>query len=217
MSVHPVESFALDRNGESRDQKGPGFLSDAAADTALAPDTAVDGTADTAPVVDAVAVADADAGTDAAADTDVDADTGEDAGPDAAVDADTAVPVDVLPEAAPLPDCVSATDCPTSVCHTAICTPKGTCALATVADGSPCDNGNAYATTDTCTAGSLWTSGDVFDFLTKSCVGTKIPYDDGNPCTFDGCDKLTGETPKVNAPDGTLCGGGKKCAQGKCL
>ncbi len=71
---------------------------------------------------------------------------------------------------------------------------------------SPCDDGNACTTEDTCGGGT--------------CQGTPVECSDGNPCTTDTCDSHTGCAHTNNsAPcdDHNACTQGDHCAAGSCV
>ena len=63
----------------------------------------------------------------------------------------------------------------------------------------PCDDGLACTVNDTCTNGL--------------CIGTHLPWDDGNPCTEDGCIPASGVY-HLPLPDGTPCDDGDPCTVG---
>ena len=66
-------------------------------------------------------------------------------------------------------------------------------------NGTPCDDGDACTTADTCQSGI--------------CVGGAPPNcDDSNPCTADSCNSLTGCV-NTNEPDGITCGTSNGCIQ----
>jgi hypothetical protein len=81
-----------------------------------------------------------------------------------------------------LGECTANHDCPTagieSACQKVMCI-AGRCELVTSADHTPCDD---Y---DACTEGTVCESGQCGD-------GRVIGCGDGNPCTLDSCDPLTG-------------------------
>ena len=92
-------------------------------------------------------------------------------------------------------------------CSVAACNlSTGLCELRPAMDGVPCDDG------DTCTAQDVCTFGE--------CLGATRSCDDGNPCTDDSCDILSGGC--VNAPnegtcdDGNLCTMDDACVAGVC-
>ncbi len=71
-----------------------------------------------------------------------------------------------------------------------------------VADGTGCGAATACAAASTCQAGS--------------CVaGQAVSCDDGNACTADACDAVSGCS-HANVTDGTACGGGT-CSAGSCV
>src|SRR5262249_37038376 len=43
------------------------------------------------------------------------------------------------------------------------------------------------------------------------CVGSPRNCDDGNPCTADSCDPVTGNCTHASVPDGTSCSDGNAC------
>jgi len=74
------------------------------------------------------------------------------------------------------------------------------------ASTKPCDDANACTTNDACKDGSCQ-------------GGVELACDDGNPCTDDACDPVTGCTHSANkAPcdDGLFCTGGDVCADKAC-
>lgn len=92
---------------------------------------------------------------------------------------------------------------------------RGFCYLSTVdcslaPEGTPCDDGDACTVHDACTSGV--------------CIGSGLPdLDDGNPCTRDGCDPISGEVTHDPAPmdgsacdDGDVCSTGEQCQGGLC-
>lgn len=80
------------------------------------------------------------------------------------------------------------------------------CANPPAPDGAPCTDGDACSTGDACSGGV--------------CVGGPAPAcDDGNVCTDDGCDSVTGCSHTPNAApcdDGNVCTKDEKCAFGVC-
>jgi outer membrane protein assembly factor BamB len=93
-------------------------------------------------------------------------------------------------------------------CTTDTCDPLGGCGHAAVPDGSPCPDGTVCNGDEVCSQGT--------------CVAGAPPTcDDGNPCTDDACDPVTGcvfpavpdETP---CADDTVCNGAEVCRQGAC-
>ncbi|MBI5607772.1 MAG: hypothetical protein HY902_02715, partial [Deltaproteobacteria bacterium] len=95
---------------------------------------------------------------------------------------------------------------PTDSCHLAACD-QGVCSLVLAADATPCDDGDACTTGETCKAGA--------------CQGGKAtPCDDGSPCTADSCDKSSGckhEPAAGTCSDGSECTVGDSCAGGVCV
>jgi hypothetical protein len=105
--------------------------------------------------------------------------------------------------------CAADADCDDGLlCTTDTCRPGVGCQHAPAADGSTCSDGDACNGAETCQAGAC-------------VVGIAPACDDGNPCTTDGCDALSGcrhaavpdGTP---CPDGTMCNGHETCAAGLC-
>ncbi len=90
-------------------------------------------------------------------------------------------------------------------CTVDSCNPAAGCVF--TASNAPCDDQNACTTGDLC--------------KDKACVGTAaLDCDDGNPCTDDACDLLTGCLHQPNAlpcDDGDACTQGETCQQGQCL
>lgn len=80
------------------------------------------------------------------------------------------------------------------------------CPTDVAAVGTQCTDNNACTTGDTCTA-------------SKTCVGTPKNVVDGNPCTADTCDSVTGvinpATPGLACDDGTACTTGDACTASK--
>jgi hypothetical protein len=80
------------------------------------------------------------------------------------------------------------------------------CSNPPAADGAPCTDGDACSTGDACSGGV--------------CVGGPAPAcDDGNLCTDDGCDEVTGCSHTPNAlpcDDNNLCTKEEACAFGVC-
>lgn len=97
-------------------------------------------------------------------------------------------------------------------CAQVWCVPTtGLCASQPTADkdGTPCVDGNACTTGDSCAAGQ--------------CVGLPLQVsdacDDGNPCTLDGCNPVSGcthFTQLVPCSDGDPCTVNDMCQAGKC-
>ena len=96
-------------------------------------------------------------------------------------------------------NCSDGNACTTDACN------KATGCVATNADGIPCSDGSACTSADTCTGGT--------------CIGTPLNCDDGNVCTSDACDNVTGcSHGNVNAAcnDNSVCTTGDFCAAGAC-
>ena len=104
----------------------------------------------------------------------------------------------------------------------------GVCAGSAAPDGTLCTDGNPCTTGDTCVAGTC-TGGPAVPDNTpcpdatvcnglETCVGgvctpgTALNCDDGNSCTVDTCDPVTG-CAHTTAPDGTVCYDGNACTQ----
>ena len=85
-------------------------------------------------------------------------------------------------------------------CTTNDVTRSGICVGEPVADGTSCTDANACNGSEVCQAGTC-------------NAGTPPVVDDGNACTADSCDPITGvaHTP---VPDGTSCGSGLVCQPG---
>ena len=85
-------------------------------------------------------------------------------------------------------------------CTTNDVTRSGTCVGEPVADGTSCSDQNVCNGAEVCQAGTC-------------NAGTPPVVDDGNACTADSCDPVTGvaHTP---VPDGTSCGSGLVCQPG---
>jgi uncharacterized delta-60 repeat protein len=64
-------------------------------------------------------------------------------------------------------------------------------------DGTACDDGNPCTENDVCTNGT--------------CAGTPKPIDDGNICTIDACDPVTGNVTHTPVTNETVCDDGNKC------
>jgi hypothetical protein len=89
------------------------------------------------------------------------------------------------------------------------CSASAGCTTVVKPDQSPCDDGDAC------------TQGDVCDHDGK-CTGVGAPCTDANPCTVDGCAKLTGlcaHEPGTGGPceDGNACTLGDACVLGQCI
>jgi hypothetical protein len=87
-----------------------------------------------------------------------------------------------------------------NICTDDSCVPADGCL--NQPNSNPCDDANACTTLDVCSAGK--------------CVGGAAPNcDDSNACTTDACAPQSGCT-HTPLPNGTACGGGKTCQDGKC-
>ena len=84
-------------------------------------------------------------------------------------------------------------------CTTNDCDPASGCTF-TPDDAAACDDGSDCTTGDACVAGA--------------CLGAPLPCDDENPCTFDGCDPLSGCTHDAAAANGLVCDDGDACSTG---
>ena len=90
------------------------------------------------------------------------------------------------------------------LCTEDACDPAAGCQHLPLTD-VPCNDGDSCTFSDTCQAGS--------------CLGDIIVCDDGNPCTDDVCDPITGCTfPHNGGPcdDGNPCTFADTCAKGVC-
>lgn len=90
--------------------------------------------------------------------------------------------------------------CPTPVsCHTAVFDKAtGTCVETALVDGTACSPNSACVTDAVCQGGR--------------CVGTPIQCDDGNACTLNTCNAVTG----CEYPPAPPCPGDGKCGIGVC-
>ena len=91
-----------------------------------------------------------------------------------------------------------------SVCTQDSCNGSNGC-LHEPLTGTNCDDGDVCSVTDHCNAGE--------------CTGTPIACDDGNPCTDDSCDGLSGCVFLFNfnvCDDGDPCTVGDMCVEGAC-
>ncbi len=103
--------------------------------------------------------------------------------------------------------CPGPGDGPAAICLQAACDPAtGACSLAPDHDGAACDDGDLCTLGDACAGGA--------------CAGGPPPLClDGNPCTDDACDPLSGCVFAPNdAPcdDGNACTTGDGCVDGVC-
>ena len=93
-------------------------------------------------------------------------------------------------------------------CLRSDCSPQtGLCAQVPANDGVLCDDGNM------CTVGAHCTQG-------VCSGGVELNCNDGNPCTDDACDSLSGCAATDNTAlcsDGDVCTVGDGCADGECL
>jgi hypothetical protein len=94
-----------------------------------------------------------------------------------------------------------------NVCAPEICQPaSGTC-LPTPNNGKACSDGSVCTTSDECEDGQCFGGGS-------------LTCDDGNPCTSDNCDTVSG-CQSANSPgqctDNNACTTGETCSDGKCL
>lgn len=90
-------------------------------------------------------------------------------------------------------------------CTVASCDPIQGCMNTPLADGTSCDDQSACTTEDTCQSGQ--------------CAGATLGCDDGNPCTDDVCDPVTGCSNVANTAscdDGDPCTTGDVCSEGVC-
>ena len=92
-------------------------------------------------------------------------------------------------------------------CKAASCDPlTGQCPWVALAEGQPCDDGNACTKIDVCGDGV--------------CGDGKPPCDDGKPCTVDACDPTNGCIHELNesgpCSDGDPCTKGDVCVAGAC-
>lgn len=104
----------------------------------------------------------------------------------------------------PAPTCKSAADCgPTTPCITPVCSAAGTCQGTLLAEGSPCDDGDACSASTFCAGGH--------------CTGAKTCAD-GNPCTLESCAKGVCKTENAvfTCVDGDACILGQTCKAGVC-
>ena len=92
-------------------------------------------------------------------------------------------------------------------CEEVACKPTtGTCEKTYRPDGSECSDGSFCTLNDACAAGV--------------CQGSQTNCDDGNPCTNDDCDPVSGCVYLPNAAscnDGDLCTEGDVCQGGACV
>lgn len=97
------------------------------------------------------------------------------------------------------PACSTSVPCKQSldVCC-GFCFPAACSEVFNAQDGSACSDGNVCTVEDACENGV--------------CAGKADPInDDGNPCTDDACDPVTGVATHTNKPSGTLCDNDDLC------
>jgi hypothetical protein len=105
------------------------------------------------------------------------------------------------------------------------CDAKTTCTPTTPVvcnDGNPCTDDKCTANVGctgtpnslACNDGTACTVSDIC--ANGLCGGTAVNTDDGNACTVDACDPLTGVSHKP-APDGQSCGASSACSKGICV
>ncbi|MCC6996412.1 MAG: hypothetical protein IT370_17510 [Deltaproteobacteria bacterium] len=106
--------------------------------------------------------------------------------------------------------CVPADCNDSNACTTDVCGASG-CTHTPVATGTSCADGTVCNGAETCNAGG-------------ACVsGTPLTVDDGNVCTADSCDPVTGVSHApvaagTSCADGTVCNGAETCdAGGACV
>ncbi len=94
-----------------------------------------------------------------------------------------------------------------ALCNAALCDPgTGDCLTVPLADGIPCDDGDACTVTETCQGGLCQ-------------EGVAVNCNDGSPCTDDGCDPVSGCVHALNdaaCEDGDVCTAGDACEDGIC-
>ncbi|MEZ4461526.1 MAG: hypothetical protein R3E66_17760 [bacterium] len=97
-------------------------------------------------------------------------------------------------------DCSDGNECTTDSCD-----PIQGCSSVAVDDGTACDDASACTTSDLCVAGE--------------CTGQALSCDDGNECTDDVCDDVTGcanTNNTASCDDGDPCTTGDTCGDGVC-
>ncbi len=124
-----------------------------------------------------------------------------------------------------------------TACAKATCNPTtGACALAPVAPGSPCDDGQVCTQSGSCDGKGGCVSGPALscddnnpctaDACTEvaGCVHSPKDCGDGNACTTDTCEASTGQCKSAPRPTGTSCDAdgsgctvGDACAGGACV
>ena len=173
-----------------------GEEADAATETAVSADTAMDGldSGDSADAVDTSVIADSADSADSAETAD-----SKDSQDSAGKDSEPAVGI---------PGCVTDGQCaglPFGPCQQGVCNLKsGFCEPSAAADGQAC-SADACTTAATCQMGE--------------CSGKALVCDDGSACTEDSCDLQLGcvYAPLTKAcDDGNKCSSGDACVAGKC-
>jgi hypothetical protein len=95
-----------------------------------------------------------------------------------------------------------------NACTTDSCDPSGGCQAVALADGTGCADGTVCNGAETCQSGVC-------------TPGAPLTCADGNPCTNDACNALTGcqfpaGTDGTPCADGTVCNGAETCSGGSC-
>ena len=135
---------------------------------------------------------------------------------DAVVAADAPVVPDSASDTSPVAsdtrECVTAADCEAArdapfPCFAWVCA-DGTCVERPVADGAPCDDGDACTADDRCAEGA--------------CGGAAVRCeDDGSPCTLAVCDPDEGcvavAVTGLACDDGDACTESDRCVRSKCI
>src|SRR5947209_2480772 len=106
------------------------------------------------------------------------------------------------------PACTPAACADADPCTLDGCDHAGLCTHTIVPDGTPCDDGDACTTAETC--------------LADQCLGSAVSCDDGNGCTTDTCDPASGclHTAVDNGTpcdDANACTAADACAAGQCV
>jgi hypothetical protein len=94
-------------------------------------------------------------------------------------------------------------------CTADVCLPVSGCQNTAVPNGTPCADGTVCNGAEVCQAGTC-------------TAGTPLNCNDGNPCTVDSCDPVTGchvtAVPDLTScADATVCNGAEVCLAGACL
>jgi YD repeat-containing protein len=115
-----------------------------------------------------------------------------------------------------------------------ICNSTGTCTagtLPTVDDGNPCTADSCDAATGvvhtptgagtSCSDGNVCNGTEQCNGSGTCAAGTPLVVDDGNPCTTDSCDPISGAkhalaSDGTSCADGNACNGNETCQQGSC-